>query len=169
MCFIIPIPTIYHSSFVTYHRICSQSNTMGVASGAEIVYPSGAPAFTPSFSGVHVTRSVVFCAVFCRSLFVRLSFFCLPLCCLSFFDLRILITSFISSTKLINKLVLIQLFECEIRILSKCGNDIYDKFFLALKYFQIIWPSYILALRVPDEGYSRNASCAVNQIPMFYL
>jgi hypothetical protein len=25
---------------------------MGVASGAEIVYPSGAPAFTPSFSGV---------------------------------------------------------------------------------------------------------------------
>ena len=92
MCFIIPIPTIYHSSFVTYHRICSQSNTMGVASGAEIVYPSGAPAFTPSFSGVHITLSVVFCAVFCRSLFVRLSFFCLPLCCLFFFDLQILIT-----------------------------------------------------------------------------
>jgi len=34
-----------------------------------------------------------FCTVFCRSLYVLLSFFFWPLCCLSFFDLLILITS----------------------------------------------------------------------------
>ena len=31
----------------------------GATSGAGTDYPSGAPAFTPSFSGVRVTRSVV--------------------------------------------------------------------------------------------------------------
>ena len=34
-------------------------------------------------------RSLVFCVVFCRSLFVLSSFFFWPLCCLSFFDLQI--------------------------------------------------------------------------------
>jgi hypothetical protein len=44
----------------------------------------------PVCSGVRVDWSLVFCVVFCRSLFVLLSFFFWPLCCLSF-DLRILI------------------------------------------------------------------------------
>ena len=44
----------------------------------------------PVFSGVRVDWSLVFCVVFCRSLFVLLSFFFWPLCCLSF-DLRIMI------------------------------------------------------------------------------
>ena len=44
----------------------------------------------PVFSGVRVDWSLVFCVVFCRSLFVLLSFFFWPLCCLSFY-LRILI------------------------------------------------------------------------------
>jgi hypothetical protein len=35
--------------------------------------------------------------VFCRSLFVLLYFFFSPLCCLSFFDIRILITPLVSS------------------------------------------------------------------------
>ena len=35
-------------------------------------------------SGVRVVRSVVFCAVFCRSLFINLFYFCWPLYCLSF-------------------------------------------------------------------------------------
>jgi len=34
----------------------------------------------------------------CRSLFVLLSFFFWPLCCLFFFDIRILITPLVSST-----------------------------------------------------------------------
>ena len=46
--------------------------------------------------GARVIRSLVFCVVFCRPLFVFLSFFLWQLCCLSF-DLRILITSLISS------------------------------------------------------------------------
>ena len=44
----------------------------------------------PVFSGVCVTWSLVLCVMFCRSLFVFLSFFFWPLCCLSF-DVRILI------------------------------------------------------------------------------
>jgi len=49
------------------------SNTVGVTSGAETAYPSGTLEFTPVFSGVDVSRSLVFCVVFCRSLFVLLA------------------------------------------------------------------------------------------------
>jgi len=45
----------------------------------------------PVFSGVRVAWSFVFCVVFSRSMFVLISFFFCPLCCLSFSDLRILI------------------------------------------------------------------------------
>jgi hypothetical protein len=60
----------------------------------------GAPEFTPFFfSGVHVTQSFLLCVMFCRTL----SFW--PLCCLSFFDLRILITSLVSQIKTCQSLV----------------------------------------------------------------
>jgi len=39
-------------------------------SNAGTIYTSGAPGFIPGFSGVRVARSLVFCDVFCRSLFV---------------------------------------------------------------------------------------------------
>ena len=48
----------------------------------------------PGFRWVRVTRSLV---MFCGSLFALLSFFFWPLCCLFFFDIRILITPLISS------------------------------------------------------------------------
>ena len=50
------------------------------------------------FSGVRVAPSLVFCVVLCRSLFVLLSFFIWPLCCL-FCDIyvQILITPLVSS------------------------------------------------------------------------
>jgi hypothetical protein len=48
-------------------------------------------------SGVRVTRSLVLCVIFCRLLFVLLSFFFWPLRCLFFFYIRILITSLVSS------------------------------------------------------------------------
>ena len=51
----------------------------------------------PVFSGVSVTRSLVLCVVFCRSLFVLLFFFDWPLCCLFFLDIRILITPLVPS------------------------------------------------------------------------
>ena len=44
--------------------------TMGATSGAGTAYPSGAFDFTLVFCGVRVTRSLVFSAIFCRSLFV---------------------------------------------------------------------------------------------------
>ena len=40
----------------------------------------------------------IFSVMFCRSLFVLLSLFFGPLCCLSFFDFRILITPLISTS-----------------------------------------------------------------------
>jgi hypothetical protein len=67
---------------------------MGATSGAGIGYPSGAPVFTPGFSGVRVTSC--FICMFCRSLFVLLFFFFWPLCCLFFLDIRILITPLVS-------------------------------------------------------------------------
>jgi hypothetical protein len=48
----------------------------------------------PAFSGVRVTRSLVLCVCFVDR---GLSFFLWSLCCLSFFDLRILITLLVSS------------------------------------------------------------------------
>ena len=50
----------------------------------------------PVFSGVRVTRSLVLCVMFCRSLFVLLFFFFCQLCCLSF-DFWILITPLVFS------------------------------------------------------------------------
>ena len=52
--------------------------------------------YPPIFNGDRVTRSFVFCQMFCRSLFVLLSFFFRTFCCLSC-DLRILITPLVSS------------------------------------------------------------------------
>ena len=59
---------------------------MGAICRAGTAYPSWAPDFTPVFSGVHIARSLVFCEIFCRTLFVLLSFFFRPLCCLSLFN-----------------------------------------------------------------------------------
>jgi len=64
---------------------------MGATRGAGTAYPPGAPEFTPDFSGVRGTRSLVLCVCFVD----RCLSFCtcfLSLCCLVFFDIRILIT-----------------------------------------------------------------------------
>ena len=54
------------------------------------------------FSGVRVAPYLVFCVVLCRSLFVLLSFFIWPLCCLSCdIYVQILITPLISQTLLV--------------------------------------------------------------------
>ena len=49
---------------------------MGVTSGEGIAYPSGAPDFTPGFSGVRVTRSL--------ALYVCFVDRCLSFCTVSF-------------------------------------------------------------------------------------
>ena len=60
------------------------------------IYRNIQPTFSRGFIRVRVIRCLVFRVVFCRLLFVLLSFFSCPLCCL-FLDLRILINSLISS------------------------------------------------------------------------
>ena len=60
-------------------------------------YPFTAPEFTPGFSAIRVARSLVFCVMFCRLLFLFLFFFFSSLYCLSFFDLQLLITPLILS------------------------------------------------------------------------
>ena len=80
------------STFMIYHLVRNRSNTTGATYEAGTAYPSRAPAFTADFSEVRVARSLVFCVMFCRSLFVLLSFFPWPLYCLPFFDVRLLVT-----------------------------------------------------------------------------
>jgi len=58
---------------------------MGATSGAGTAYPSGEHDSPPGFSMVRVTRSLVLCVMYRRSLFVPLPFLFWPLCCLFFF------------------------------------------------------------------------------------
>ena len=59
-------------------------------------------------SYVRVTRYLVFCVMFYRLLFVFLSFFVWPLCCLSFFDLRPLLTPLASWNSSYESVVFLQ-------------------------------------------------------------
>ena len=46
------------------------NNTTGATCGVGTAYLSGVPEFTSGFSGVRVAQSLVFCVLFCLSLFV---------------------------------------------------------------------------------------------------
>ena len=73
----------FHLNFLETPLVSSNSSCLSRASE-----------LNPGFCGVHGTWSLVFCVVFCRSLFWV--FFC-PLYCLSSFDSRILITPLVST------------------------------------------------------------------------
>ena len=75
---------------MTYHCVCTKSNTTGAISGAGTAYPSGAPDIFPISSWVRVTQSLGLCVVFCKSLFVLIFFFLLYY--LYFLELLFLIT-----------------------------------------------------------------------------
>ena len=60
-----PTLLLYKMMFVS----CS-SSTVGATCGADTPNPCEAHEFTPAFSGVRVSRSSVFCIMFCGSLFV---------------------------------------------------------------------------------------------------
>ena len=62
----------------------------------EVLILSGVPEFTPFFNDVDVAQSVVFCVLFCISMFVFLSFIVWSWHCLSFFELRLPITPLVS-------------------------------------------------------------------------
>ena len=71
------------------------SNTTGVTCGAGTAGLSGAHKYIP---GLKRGSSSLICVVLCKSLFVPLSFFLWPLYCLSFFNIRLLITAFVMSS-----------------------------------------------------------------------
>ena len=77
---------------MTCHWVSIKSYTTADTCGAGTDTPPGEPEYTPVLSEVHDARSLVFCAVFCRSLLF--SFFSLSFghYILSFFDLQLLIT-----------------------------------------------------------------------------
>ena len=75
---------------MTCHRVCNKSNTTVPHVEQELLTLTE----HLGLSGVRVVRSLLFCVMVCRSLFVRLSFFCLSLCCLSFFCLSLCCLSF---------------------------------------------------------------------------
>ena len=68
---------------------------MGSTCGAGTAYPSRALQFNFGFSGVHVVRSLVFCAMFYRSLFVLLCFSILAIVLLA---LRFMISNYTFGT-----------------------------------------------------------------------
>jgi hypothetical protein len=83
----------YQMMFVLFSR-----NMTGVTCGVRLLTLSEHLGSPPVFSGDRVTRSLVLCVVFWRLLFVPLSFFFWPLCCLALFDLLILNAPFVSSS-----------------------------------------------------------------------
>jgi len=80
---------------MTCHRVCNYIETTGVTSGAGTAYPSEHLSSPPVFSEVRVTRSLVLYVCFVDRCLLFI-FFC-PVCCLFFFDIRILINPLVSS------------------------------------------------------------------------
>jgi hypothetical protein len=68
-----------HDDHVGYIFLRLYNEESCVTSGAGSAYPSRAPAFTPGFSGVRVTRSLVLCVMFFRLLFVLFVLFLLAI------------------------------------------------------------------------------------------
>ena len=64
----------YHSSLARYLCLVVRGGCNGKTSGHVIYLLAGAPEFTLCYLWVRVTQSLVFCVVFCGSLFVLLSF-----------------------------------------------------------------------------------------------
>ena len=83
------------SSCMTYHRVCNQINTTGVTSAAGTAYPFGVPGFTPILVGFVLFDAQFYMNVLQIVVCTFVLFFW-PLCCLFFFDIRILITPLVS-------------------------------------------------------------------------
>jgi hypothetical protein len=58
------------SSLMTYHRVCNKSNMTSATRGTGTATLPEHLSSPTVFSGVRVTRSLVLCVMFCRSLFV---------------------------------------------------------------------------------------------------
>ena len=91
---------------MTYLQVCNKSKTTSSISGARTAYPSGAHKLIPGFCGVRVAQSLVFCAVFCTSLFA------LCYVCLSTFlyTSRVVANSCLQSTHFIKRNTVLNFF-----------------------------------------------------------
>ena len=103
-----------HHGFVT--RV-TRRNEAGTA------YPSGAHEFIHVISGVHVAQSFVFYIVFCRSLFVLLSFFLLAIL-LSVLFQWILITYLVSPNSSYPPIVIYK-FVLKSAVISACQRGLF--------------------------------------------
>ena len=79
----------------TYHRVYNWNNTTGNKCGAGTTYSYGAPQFNPVISKVRVLPALVLYICFEGRCLSFCSFF-LPLRCLSFLELRLLIVPLVS-------------------------------------------------------------------------
>jgi hypothetical protein len=84
---------MFRLSYLSHTRVCNKSNTTVQDVEQKLITLPEHLISLPDFSGVRVARSLFFCVMFCRSLFVHLIFFAWPLYCLSFLYLRLLISS----------------------------------------------------------------------------
>ena len=82
------------STSMTYYLMFNQSKAIRATRGAGPAYPSG----TLEFIRIFVRFVLVFCVVFCRTVWVIVSFFSWQLYFLSVFHLWFLITPLISSS-----------------------------------------------------------------------
>ena len=84
--------------------VCNQINMTGATSGTGTAYPSWSTWVHPHILvGIRIAQSLVFCVLFCMLLFFLLSFSFRPLYCLSFFNLRFMITPLVSFHKTCNQ------------------------------------------------------------------
>ena len=74
------------------HRVYNKSSTKGATCGAGIAYPYETHEFTTVFSGVNIAGSSVFYVMFCKYIVIFW-----PLCCMSFFAFRLLISPLVSA------------------------------------------------------------------------
>jgi hypothetical protein len=79
---------LWHRYFITFNQVMVTTVTLS----KWWLQHDRAPEFTPGFQWASSYLIFSFMCMFCRSLYVLSYFFFWPLCCLSFFDLRILIT-----------------------------------------------------------------------------
>jgi hypothetical protein len=95
--------------------------------------------------------------MFCRSLFVLLYFFFWPLCCLFFFDIRILINPLISSNSFYLKNALSKFFFCQ-NVLENGGKQTHN-----VHNSKCFWWSgkFVIFRRKEDANFFSNTICTI--------
>ena len=89
------VPTVWY--FLLFCILTSENRYYNLLHGYKKYFNSRTAYLPRGSESTHKLLLVLCCLMFCRLLFVLLSIFCWPLCCLSVFHLRLLITPLASS------------------------------------------------------------------------